>query len=399
MLIDVDQQWWEPDVSALLDPGDYLPRRSRVIFHEAMHYWHQLSDGFLVRLAQEDWDRLIAYEQQSELRKAGPYRHEYVRRTGRYGFSAYDLSECLARYWEVVIVDPVTILQVELAEGRRSKEFLDELRLDMEEGSLQAEGEHATLYALDLAMRTSGNYAVPYNLLRHSLDDFVGVAIFPLLVHFAMQTLSPVFFFERFVEEVAPIALDQARDTGLAEGISTGSLDALYPYVERKCSQLVIKERESGLLHGFEVFNDGSLSQNYAYWWSFARLQVAMDSFIKDMRKEGGMKMEKSKADAFNEVYSDFGGWVAYFLLDCAIALPGNRANRLLLSTLLTPPCVRFSDGRILGLWDHYMRLGAQYTRDAEPPEGLKDRTEKVTRETTALQSRWEAFLTVLRGY
>jgi len=48
------------------------------------------------------WARLRTYEEKGDLVDVGPVRREFERRDSSTAYSARDLHECLARYWEVV---------------------------------------------------------------------------------------------------------------------------------------------------------------------------------------------------------------------------------------------------------------------------------------------------------
>ena len=88
LLIDLDHEWWSPKITAFLDPASYFPRRARMLVHETIHYWQQLSSGYLLAMAQEDWEQLLSWEQ--GVRPAlGPLRGGYRRPEGLHHFSSY----------------------------------------------------------------------------------------------------------------------------------------------------------------------------------------------------------------------------------------------------------------------------------------------------------------------
>src|SRR5262249_12599647 len=150
---------------------DYFPKRSGCLVHESIHYWQQLSQGYLFQLAQEDWTQMLAWEQKSGSAVLGPRRSHYYKAEGRYGFSAYQLCESFARFWEVVFVGPVATMEEARKNGRASTHVWSEWE-DLVRHGLSDK-------AFDMSMRVSGSYDLPYAVARKVLDPTAGLVIFP----------------------------------------------------------------------------------------------------------------------------------------------------------------------------------------------------------------------------
>jgi hypothetical protein len=343
MLIDLDFESWPPAPEAYTDTAGYFPRRSRALVHESIHYWQQLSHGYLLALAQEDWSQMLEWEENRGRPALGSVRIHYHQPEGRNGFSASDLCESVARFWEVLLVGSAEVLRntYDSSKNLQTKQDLMDLHRDVQ-----------TDRALDEAMYQSGNYCVPYAVARRVLDEEAGVLLFPFLAHFALKTSRPAHFFERFVEEAAPEAAAKAKELGIIPQSERAGASDLYPFLEHRCAEIVRQEGEVGLLHAPDLFQGSPLRDNYVYRWSFRRLdQLAADG-------------------------------------DRAICLPG--LERDLLATQLTPPCVRFRDRQIIGLSHFYLE------HSGGAADEVLRRAEKARRECISLQKRWERFRTAL---
>src|SRR5262249_13891273 len=221
MLIELDFESWPPAQESYTRTAEYFPKRSRQLVHESIHYWQQLSHGYLFRLAQEDWTRMLAWEQKGGAAQLGPCRAHYLEAEGRNGFSAYQLCESLARFWEVVFAGPAATMDEVRKSGRASPGLLAEWNDLARRGPSDA--------AFDMAMRASGSYDLPYAVARRVLDPTAGLVIFPFLAHFALKTARPAHFFERFVEDAGPATAVQAQTLGVFEPEPRAGAETLYP--------------------------------------------------------------------------------------------------------------------------------------------------------------------------
>jgi hypothetical protein len=262
---------------------------------------------------------------------------------GRHGFSAYDLWECEARFWEVLFVGPQVVLREAVTRSRRQS-LSGEVDADLASLARRDEPDSQTF---DMAMQLSGGYAAPFRVVRELVGQRDALVVFPFLVHFALKTRSPVETFERLLDEVAPALAAEADRLGVASSGWTAEIAAgLYTLASDQAG-------EAEPLHAPALFPDSGLADNPAYAWSFARLE---------------------------QVAATVGGPT----VDLAICLPGFADFPVLLSRMLPPPCARFRDRRAVDLVD----LLSHETDDEGPAA-----------EVLAIQARWETFQDSLRAY
>jgi hypothetical protein len=345
LLIDLDCEKWWPAPAAFTDTTTYFPKRSRRLLHESLHYWQQLSQGYLFLLAEEDWADFLACEGTGRAPAEGPRRKHFRQSESRHGFSAWNVSESLTQFWEIFLIGyeeaaPPPGAASEIARGRRWR----------------SDGE------LDAAMLASRDYSEPFRLARRVIDPEFSLIIFPFLAHFALKTRRPAHFFERFVDEVAARAGAKAREMGVLDPSSGVIPGVLYPEIEQLCEELARSEGEAGLLHAPDLFATSPLQENPAYAWSFQRLARL------------AARVRSSAA------------------LDVAICLPLHE-HRKILANELTPPCLRFADGAPLALAYHY--LAQTQKAAAEDLSAAKDAAVACW----ALQARGEEFRQAARGY
>jgi len=353
LLIDLDHEWWLPTPRSYTDTADHLPRRSRTLVHESIHYWQQLSHGYLLELAQEDWRQLLEWEQGGHP-ALGPRRERYRKPEGRHGFSAYDLWECEARFWEVLFVGPPVVLREAVTRARRES-LSGEVDPDL---AVLARRDEADSQTFDLAMQLSGGYAAPFRVVRELLGQRDALVAFPFLVHFALKSGDPVATFERLLDELAPALVAEADRLGIATaGWDDDVAAGLYTLAADRAEQVVRDAGGSGLLHAPALFPESGLADNPVHAWSFARLE---------------------------QLAATVGGPT---VVDAAICLPGFADFRVLLARMLAPPCVRFRDRQAVDLVD---LVGA------EPDPGLGG---APAAEALEVQARWETFQGSLRTY
>src|SRR5215217_1679769 len=118
LVTEVDVPRPQPDQRYFEDPAHYGAELSRVVLHEATHYWQQLSSPWLLLLAAEDWERLLRFVQRGSADPAGPFRTEFGRVDPQAAFSVRDLVECTSRYWDVLNVGPHNLIDAEIDGGR-----------------------------------------------------------------------------------------------------------------------------------------------------------------------------------------------------------------------------------------------------------------------------------------
>lgn len=141
-----------------LDWGREVPR---LLMHESLHAWQLASSHWLLRLVDEEWLRALALQPGRPPNPAGPLRRAYGRAADGEPFSVRDLVECLARFWDVHIRGPQTLLAEEGDEfgGRLSE--IDKRR----RGEVHGNYSSIEFEALMAEGREHSAYAAPYRWL------------------------------------------------------------------------------------------------------------------------------------------------------------------------------------------------------------------------------------------
>ena len=129
-------------LEALYNPKRCQPRRSRILFHETVHFWQYLNSGYLMRLVDEDWSRLTHFESTGERRRDAPRRRHYRLPHPNHGMAPRDLVELFVRFWDVQVVGPPDLLAMEIEEGRAKAQIVERYRAFERDGLFARHPEH-----------------------------------------------------------------------------------------------------------------------------------------------------------------------------------------------------------------------------------------------------------------
>jgi hypothetical protein len=402
LLIDTRGQGWETDRDVLWTPGLSGTRQARMIVHEAIHYWQQLSQGFVVRLAQEQWDRLVEFETSGCDSGPGPLTEEFDRRAPGIDLSARDLHEGLARFWDVMAFGPSQILDLEWSKpDRLANPDLVEL---YEEMRREAAAPAGTFSGVDFIWAMSigaGRYAKPFNSFAERLKDpFPAACLFPLLGHFAMQTSRPAEMYAKFLETAAPRLLELGREGPEFSSpypLFDAAVNSLYIHARTECDRIARAEGDR-LTMGIEAFQSGTLRGHPVYRWAFG--ERVLPTCLSLARTREGIET----ANAL------FGGQrgarlAGRLLLDGALATPGLSDSRMLLlyGGVLAPPCFRLEIGELVLPTRQWREAWVKPPEDVENPNllialvplverpGVEAEEETVARSCIEIQTRWQA--------
>ena len=390
-LIEVDFPWREADAKVLRHPSAHESQCSRVVFHETVHYWQQLGQGFMGKVAEEDWSRLLRFEARDAPGETGPLRNEFVRRHGGAGFSALDLQESLARFWDVHVIGPHRLLEMDFEDPKRAiDDFFKEQYLALKKKGMIVHPEHGGYsdVAFDMAMEASaGNYAKPYKFVRERCNPVATGVVFPLAGHCALQSDKPVDVFLKVIE-AAPQRLQN-----LPRGQPIHELwRACYSVVRTLSLQAAGELGMAKLTMGAAAIRNGSLTQHPVYRWAFGELE------------RGRMVLEDTPlaevlARTFSRVPEETmrGGVRGALALDMCLSCPGDTTHRSFLVEWLAPPCVRFPDGKQWALPELYRRELVPEIDEAE--RKLSDERRRVAEDVLDVNERWLGFRRSVRGY
>ena len=342
MLIELAEPCAEPHIFAFTGPKDWRPGLSRKVFHETLHYWQHISQGFLIRLIEEDSDRLERFVATGNIPPPGPLKRAFVTRDAAAGFSPRDLMEAHARYWDIHAIGPPRLIEADLDNPHRDT---DAILTRPAYGKMKAEGRiwrHIDAngkghgysgFSFDLAMRLAGGaYARPYLQLRDATNTYTAGVLFPLAAHCAMQSDDPVAAFTRLIArlDALPLLLDEPP-------VIESEWRRLYPRVLKAALEDALAQSGRDFPTGRHVIDAGRLARHPGYHLAAALMAIA----TKHLRECRPDWLLFSNTGMPEDMRAD---WTLDFLLACA-GMTDTREPDLL--CYLAPPWVRFGDGTI----------------------------------------------------
>lgn len=379
LLIDIDHGSLPPKSLVLRAPIKIRPKVSRIIFHETVHFWQQVSQTFLARLAEEDWCRLKTFETRGRIEQPGPVRTEYTRVYPEYDYSARDLQEGLARYWDVHVISPITLMDLEIEdEKHRIPPAVVAKYTAVKQVAAQIDPSGYPDHIFELAMSfTAGNYAKPYIHLREKTSSFVAAVLFPLAGHFALQSDQPVPFFADVLNRAIPMLKDVVQPGA--------KIDDVWPIWYHQIRNLAVeihKERSDRPFYpaGVIIVN-GPLNDHPIYYY--------VSGLLVDLINELNTKEEARQylVPGYNHEPS----MRANLSVDFYTACPGIPTVRSLLISHLAPPAIRFSDGCIWSL--RMTHLAESYPEMGEKEASRIERDLRtVADQAVELDDRWRRF-------
>jgi hypothetical protein len=169
--------------------------QNRVYLHELLHFWQTLSQGYITRQALLEWQRLQRFEETGDVSphsELDGHLHRFFHKHPLWGFSAWNLSEALARFWDIQLMNPRVLLE---NRGRAQdvpphnpgfRDIFQQLE-DAAPGWSQVTSEN-----FDYLMQLEDWYAAPYRAVLQKVGSAWAAALFPLIGHFSLQSPSPV---------------------------------------------------------------------------------------------------------------------------------------------------------------------------------------------------------------
>ena len=390
LTLGVDFPSFPASTMVLHHPAGFRPAESRILFHETTHFWQQLGQGYLLLRVDEDWQRLREFLDSGKVLPPGPMKAHFSRVPEDISFSPRDLHEALARFWDMHVLGPDTVLEREIESGRRAidPELIERFRNAQAGGRIRHpdHGAYSDL-AYDLAMEAAaGNYGLPYLLLRNQVSAVFAGTVFPLAGHMAFKSRDPVRRFRRIVDTLAGGAFPN-----LEAGRSVNDLWEEHYLLVCSIARKIAESEDEPPIETIDALRSGTLDGHPVYAWgrrSLERLARALawcdyePAFLNTMRKEIG------------PIPAEVTGFLK---LDFILACPGSPKSRRLLIEWLSPPVVRFSDDQ---LWE-FGRL-AEHEREDVPLELSLDPDhwhDGVTEAALAIAAQWREFRTAARGF
>jgi hypothetical protein len=159
----------------------------RILVHETIHFWQMLSMGFLTNLGVEVWHSLIEFEKTGKTNKFNRLQQKLEEKDPQIGFSALDLVETHARFWDIHILGPEKVREFEQKQRSYHGAVIDYVQ------KLPADAQHSPYHGdvFDPTM-TAATYGEPYRRAIESWRSAGAVVMFPIAAYFALQTPDPV---------------------------------------------------------------------------------------------------------------------------------------------------------------------------------------------------------------
>ncbi len=308
----------------------------RILYHESVHFWQLLASGYLANVVADEWSRLERYEQTGELLSRGAFASKYLERVEPDPFSAYELVECWARYWDVHTRSPAAILED-----------------DTVPAGFMFPGDTKPSYTsriFDRVMQVgpdSALYAAPYRwaLERADGDSHFVAVTFPILTHHAFGAKRPVKVFLEAFELALEVHRRREllhRTSILTANINLSWLNNWSSIVGQALQPTLAKLGEPSFTSGFDVIARGALRSHPVYPHYLKRTQLLT----------GRLRLLEIGLPRILENVPPFRHAEYVALVDLArrspwviFALPGQPDYRSILGASLTPPRVIFGNG------------------------------------------------------
>lgn len=375
----IDAPFREPQPEYFLHPAGRDPELSRVIMHEATHYWQQLSETFLLMVAAEDWQRLQIFLRTGRVDGPDELNRRLRASDSTLGFSPLDLAECASRYWDILNLGPHNLVEAALADGAELDDETQRMYdAAVELGGFRMDDDGFTTVTVEVAMRVVGGaYARPY--LRLQERTGLALPLFPLVAHWALQTPAPVTLFDEFADLASRKLLNSRKWEGRARRLLRRAVAfnelreeqmKWYWYLAGPIAKLT-KKRGFQLWTGGQYGRFTSLAEHAVYGWAF------------DWSDElGRAAVNDGQADDMKHLFRKDPEALRILAADRIMALPGGP-EREMLQTYLGPPIHRFSDDEI---W--FTNVESDHGANV----AIADHCMKI-------HDDWEAFRTARRGY
>lgn len=312
--------WKEPNNAAW---GHAL---SRYLMHETIHFWQLLSSGYLLKRLMSEWMTLSMYRETGKVFEDPTPLPPISECPAGGPFSALELMECWARFWDIHSRSPAMIIEEEGHEGPRGEPLRIE---DPVTGGLAY-----TENAFDWLMQHGPDqsiYVRPYRWLLEFLEgnSKAAVACFPIVVHAAFATADPVKFFCSTVEAVS--GSPNFRDCIAWQVPEYRVVNRLWFHVWKSVVTQVLecsKDLELPIAWGIDQLERHMHPAYEVYQWRFERLVNVLGN---TRAVEPRFAMQREVGFATVEHYGVF-------------ALPGIPLMRQILGNYLPPPRIRFAN-------------------------------------------------------
>ncbi len=304
----------------------------RVLYHESIHFWQLLSSAYLANALQDEWLRLLEFERTGHLRPVSDLVSQMSERRSGEPFSAYELMECWARYWDVHTRSPARIIEEDQIQ------VPEEVLLRIRRGNLDG----YTSDAFDLFMQQGNDaelYAAPYRWMLEQCDRhsaFANIA-FPILVFHAFGSPDPVGLLRKSLERALKSDIIWAGVRGRSRNVNLDWLNNWSVFIGEAIEPARRDLNMPSFTGGWDVITRGPLGTHPVYGPYRGRIRALF-------RLASIGQNEPPKDTSLEAVYS-------YAVADLRtrnpiviFAFPGQPEYRMALGKYVPPPRVHFND-------------------------------------------------------
>ena len=302
----------------------------RVLYHESIHFWQLLSSAYLANALQDEWLRLLEFEETGELRPASEMVSQMSDPRPGDPFSAHELVECWARYWDVHTRSPARTIEEDQIR------VPEQVLLRTRQGNI----EGYTSDAFDVFMQEGKDaelYAAPYRWILGQCNGhsaFANIA-FPILVFQAFGSPDPVALLRKSLERALRSNTIWRGVEGRSRNINLDWLNNWTAFIGEAVQPARRDLNMPDFTAGWDVISRGRLGTHPVYRPYLGRIRGLF-------RLASLGHAEPPKERSLEAAY-------AYAVADLAIrdpivifAFPGQPEYRLALGEHVPPPRVRF---------------------------------------------------------
>ncbi len=301
---------------------------SRELIHESIHFWHFFSSGYLANLHGDFWSRMTKYEMSGELIPPSKQYEDFKIADESSGFSAYNLFECVTRFWDVHTRNPVTIINEDPA-------------LELSD-SFENELGHYTSNAFDYVM-SNGSHSKLYSqvylwmLNEFNYDSRFVNSVFPSLAHCSFGTPSPIEALLKLVSEIKKV-----KGRSFIASLLTANIHAnwfrIWQEVVPILNRILIDNGFPSYTSGIEVMERGVLKRHKLYEEYISRTNDLRKNIVAFAHTENRQMSEEERLERV----------VLKTDISALFCHPGHPTYRLFLGAYLQPPVLNFSDSKII---------------------------------------------------
>ncbi len=304
----------------------------RMLYHESLHFWQLLSSAYLANAIQDEWLRLLEFEQTGHLPPVSEFVSKMSERRPGEPFSAHELMECWARYWDVHTRSPARTIEEDQIR------VPDQVLLRTQQGNI----EGYTSEAFDLFMQEGKDaelYAAPYRWMLEQCDGnsaFANIA-FPILVFHAFGSPDPVSLLAKSLKRALKSEIIRQGVKARSRNINLDWLNNWAVIIGEAIEPARRDLNMPSFTGGWDVIARGRLGTHPIYGPYLMHIRG-----LFGLASLGKAKAEQPKDGSWQAVY-------AYAVADLPtrdpvviFALPGQPEYRLTLGEYVPPPRVRF---------------------------------------------------------